>query len=368
MACSYNKNSEVYEKYILNRLSDDEKSDFEIHLNSCKNCQKRLEKEKWLQANLREIGKREMKTEIRTQVEMKRTEKNLADWGMILRVAAVILFVVITPGLIYYYQSMAPLPDQRPADKATTVESEESLTPLAESDQEKGVARRQVMSEKPLLSKLKKNEQEGKIVASARMKEMEDAQTEDIPAEQDVLAGQEIIEKSTRSKESLSDRILSPEAPIAGEIEKMAGRGEALATMADGNAVYRYDSDQPTINGHDDESMYYESSSLSESEVNQKTWLFRKSAREITMRLQLLDVKRDKDKELPQKIPAQIILQDSFRIMIECQVTPEFYEINPDSVTLYQPNPQILQIQLPRQVIYEIDLTKKSQEAVQIGP
>ena len=31
--------------YFLNGKSDDEKSDFEIHLNSCKICQKRLEKE-----------------------------------------------------------------------------------------------------------------------------------------------------------------------------------------------------------------------------------------------------------------------------------------------------------------------------------
>jgi hypothetical protein len=72
--------------------------------------------------------------------------------------------------------------------------------------------------------------------------------------------------------------------------------------------------------------------------------------------------------ELPQKIPAQIIQEDSLRLMIDFQVTPEFYQLNPDSVILYQPNPQILQIQLPKQVMYELDLTREKQEAVQIRP
>jgi hypothetical protein len=368
MACLYNNDLEVYEKYILNQLPDNEKTKFEAHLSSCKICQNRLEKEKWLQANLREIGKREMKSEIRKQVNLKRAEKKLTDWGMVMRVAAIILFVVLTPGIIYYYQYLAPPTVEHEVQQDKIVESEETITPQAGLYQDEDRADLQVMPEKPPLAELKKIEQIGEREASARTKEGEIAQSKEIPAEDARQVGDEKLEKSRPLKDATYSENLSAVATETEEIEKFAGKVEPAAAMADDGAVFRYESDQSAVKGKNENLDFFQSRSVSESQVNQKTWLFRKSSQEITIQLQLVDENRDEDKEFPKKIPAQVTLQDSFRMMIECQVTPELYKLDPDSITLYQPNSQILQIQLPRQVIYQIDLTQKSQEAIQIRP
>ena len=274
MACLYNKDSEIYEKYILNRLSDKEQTDFEAHLGSCKICQERLEKEKWLQANLREIGKREMKSEIRKQVELIRTQKNMTDWGMIMRVAAIILFVVITPGIIYYYQYLAPPLDEHEVAMVSDKEKEEILTPQAGAAMDYGMKRMKGKDEIATGSPSKKIEQEQKFAVTPPSKEREHAQGKDMPEEIDNLLGKENLEKSRRVDDIPPFKVLSREAQVTGELEKNVARSKPLAIMADDEAVFRYDSDRSKIDAYNESSEFYQSQTLSELPVNQKAGHF----------------------------------------------------------------------------------------------
>ena len=106
MDCKYINQNDIHERYLLDRLNESEKAKYLSHLKSCKTCKNTLESEKEVVGSILHFGKSEMKSEIARQVaEIKSKEKNVS-WDMILKVAAIFFFLVITPGLVYYYQSV----------------------------------------------------------------------------------------------------------------------------------------------------------------------------------------------------------------------------------------------------------------------
>jgi len=108
MDCKYIEQNDIHEKYLLDKLNGNEKAEYLSHLNSCEICKNTLDSEKNIIGTVRHFGKIEMKSEIARQVaEIKSREKNVS-WDMILKVAAIFFFLVITPGLVYYYQSIEP--------------------------------------------------------------------------------------------------------------------------------------------------------------------------------------------------------------------------------------------------------------------
>lgn len=108
MDCKYIKQNDIHEKYLLNKLNNNEKAEYLSHLSSCDICKNTLENEKEIIHSVRHFSKIEMKSEISRQVaEIKSREKDVS-WDMILKVAAIFFFLVITPGLVYYYQSVEP--------------------------------------------------------------------------------------------------------------------------------------------------------------------------------------------------------------------------------------------------------------------
>lgn len=104
MDCKYIKEQDIHERYLLERLDESEKAEYREHLNSCDSCKNKLNSEKIALSSIRHFGKREMKSEIARQVADIKSRENNISWDMILKVAAVFFFLVITPGLIYYYQ------------------------------------------------------------------------------------------------------------------------------------------------------------------------------------------------------------------------------------------------------------------------
>ena len=103
MNCEYIHQYNIHEKYLLDRLIKPEIEDYLNHIKECKKCSDDLEKQRLTIVSIREIGKREMKGEITGQVLKLKKEKTLIDWDMIYKIAAVFFFIVITPGLVYYY-------------------------------------------------------------------------------------------------------------------------------------------------------------------------------------------------------------------------------------------------------------------------
>lgn len=108
MDCKFISQNDFLERYLLDRLTESEKAEYLSHLTACESCKSKLESEKELIGSVRHFGKKEMKSEIAKQVTAIKSKKKDVDWDMILKVAAIFFFLVITPGLVYYYQSVEP--------------------------------------------------------------------------------------------------------------------------------------------------------------------------------------------------------------------------------------------------------------------
>ncbi len=123
MDCNFILQNEIHEKYLLNYLSDVDKVKFEQHLQDCKDCQKRLQGERNFIAGIQNIGREELKSEIRHQTEILESKKFVPDWGLITKVAAVLVFVVFTTQIIYETQIDVPeqlIPILEVEQKSTT--------------------------------------------------------------------------------------------------------------------------------------------------------------------------------------------------------------------------------------------------------
>ncbi|MGH1365266.1 MAG: hypothetical protein ACRBF0_17020 [Calditrichia bacterium] len=124
----------IVEKYLLGRLSDTLKLDYERHLADSAESREELEQQRMLIGGLRQIGRDEMKAEIRRQTEAARAAQAMREqqqasdfsWGMLLRVAAILFIAVAAPSLYYFTQSQTQ--NEQMAAKFDT-ETEESLVP-----------------------------------------------------------------------------------------------------------------------------------------------------------------------------------------------------------------------------------------------
>lgn len=108
MDCTFILQNEIHEKYLLKHLDETEIVQFEQHLKACENCQKRLEAEKNLIGGIQRTGREELRSEIQSQVAVLESTKSTPNWGFITRVAAVLVFVVLTTQIIYKTQIDVP--------------------------------------------------------------------------------------------------------------------------------------------------------------------------------------------------------------------------------------------------------------------
>ncbi len=106
MDCKYIKQNDIHEKYLFDRLNETDKSEYLSHLKKCAECQSKLEVEKEMIASIRHIGKNEMKSEIAKQAAAIKSKEIKISWDMILKIAAIFFFLVITPALVFYYQTI----------------------------------------------------------------------------------------------------------------------------------------------------------------------------------------------------------------------------------------------------------------------
>ncbi|MFQ5583488.1 MAG: anti-sigma factor family protein, partial [Calditrichia bacterium] len=88
--------------YLLGRLEESKKKEYEAHLKDCPRCREELEKERELTAALKKAGREEMKAEIRRQVKAQEPVEKGFDWTMVLKAAAVFFFLITIPALYYY--------------------------------------------------------------------------------------------------------------------------------------------------------------------------------------------------------------------------------------------------------------------------
>jgi len=102
MNCETILQNELHEKYLLDRMADDEKKEYLAHLSSCINCRNEQERENQFIYGLRGAGTRQMKDEMRLQIEQAKSASKKYDWTLLFKAAAVLFIIVLLPGTIFY--------------------------------------------------------------------------------------------------------------------------------------------------------------------------------------------------------------------------------------------------------------------------
>lgn len=105
MNCEYILQNDFHERYVLGKLSDSEKSDYEKHLKECANCQKNLQEERRLIEGVKYAARQEMKLDIQKQTAQLKKSSSKTDWTIAFKVAAVMFFLVLMPSMIYLLKS-----------------------------------------------------------------------------------------------------------------------------------------------------------------------------------------------------------------------------------------------------------------------
>jgi len=102
MICDTILQNELHEKYLLDRMTDEEKKEYLGHLSSCINCRNEQERENQFIYGLRGAGVRQMKDEMHRQKVQAKSSARKYDWTLIFKAAAVLFIIVLLPGTIFY--------------------------------------------------------------------------------------------------------------------------------------------------------------------------------------------------------------------------------------------------------------------------
>ncbi len=111
MNCDTILQNELHEKYLLDRMADEEKKEYLTHLSSCIDCRNELERERKFIYGIRGAGIRQMKDEMRSQAAQAKSASRKYDWTLLFKAAAVLFVIVLLPGTIFYsdlFNSSAP--------------------------------------------------------------------------------------------------------------------------------------------------------------------------------------------------------------------------------------------------------------------
>ncbi len=136
MNCQQINKDEWHEKYLLGHLNPEQQESYEQHLSECPDCSEELETQRQLIMGIRHSSRLAMKNEIITQAEQIRENSRAELKYVFFRAAAVLLVAVFLPGLYYYYNHYAILPDEKSHEVFAPLEIEEDFEPQVEESPE----------------------------------------------------------------------------------------------------------------------------------------------------------------------------------------------------------------------------------------
>lgn len=141
MDCRYIREYDLGENYLLRRLSEGQRREFEAHVRSCVRCQRELAGQQQLLAALRHAGKQEMKAEIARQVANLQESRPRWNWTAYAKIAVVLFMIILGPTLVYLYRTQ---PEARMAvfdgSQEQTTFSREALEYAESKSQRPGVS------------------------------------------------------------------------------------------------------------------------------------------------------------------------------------------------------------------------------------
>jgi len=366
MSCSYHKDSDIYEKYLLGQLSEDQKSEFEKHLEGCQNCQEQIQRHQIIIGSLQQIGRAELKAELQKQLKELDDDKVVFNWGMILKAAAVLLFFVLTPGIIYYYQEIMPRQEPK-ISEIMSIQPEEEVT--VDEDLSNGTKAGGQLA-KPQLEGRSNEEFKTddkislgrgdlpSVTSPKKGKEATGSFYQEIPAERQKAASR----KELTEAEAELDRIQG--ADIASGVERK------LREEQSDMEIFPYEKNLQTASPASiakTEEVLGETGALSRrSSLDTPVWQFSSANQIITVRpVQSKDVYRT-DNILPDSFAVNILRQDSTQIDMEWLVPQQMLELNPELIQMGIMNKNQLNVFIDSQLLFRMDLYRDSTYAKQI--
>jgi|GEM_PF-5613148 len=236
--------NDVVENYLLGRLSAQEKEDYEAWLEKNPQGKSELEEERLLLNGIRQIGRADMKAEIRRQTEaaraaeVMRSQQSDFNWGMMLRVAAILLIVIAAPSLYYFTQINTP---ELQNTGAFDTETEGLMPALAEDEaaesdtaEPERMETEDVVAEKPVARRSR----------SAKKKEAIAAAPPAPPAEEAVVA---LGESRQDNVADLSSSIASGSGAAREAVSDKRQAGEDVGARVEGGITTLRDQPQPQL-------------------------------------------------------------------------------------------------------------------------
>ena len=395
MVCQYIRQNEIHEKYLLGRLSEQEKEEYLAHVKECESCRRELENQRLLIGGIREAGRREMKSEIRRQVEKMRQERRQETRRILLRIAAVLLFLVLAPGLVYYYQYFAP--------KGPSVQPE---VPVAASGTEEKPPGTPASEELPLAAPSREGQSAavpgpethsptagksatGKGQELTANRRRASAAGKEMPRQKAENATQRVQEPS-QIREGLAGT--TPVLATVPEENKQKGRTavdvihQQSATIRD-SMMYPRDyapegiiSPIPIPPGETEGEIYHFSGKPAvgrttmslEKKKKQidrtRNYLFPGKNYRIEIHIQPVSYPEAGKRKggLPGKFPVKKAEEDSAHLKMTWYVNNAFLQVNPQKITLQKTGSKELWVRLPKEQIYRIDLSRDSTLAIRV--
>ena len=379
MNCQKIHENDYHEKYILGRLSEQEIAEYREHLKTCDACKKELSRQQILIGGIREIGKQQMKKEIQWQVDQQSAKQETFNWGMVLKVAAAILFFVIAPGMIYYYHTFGPSFTKKDRQyPQAEVEMESKIVDKSKEPSEP-VAERGIKGENDE-SKVKKLAEKQYFDHLASPKALPPKTSEKEPLPRDKSSRLQTTQPPPTEEAITTDIITETQLPqedeneipqVAKSISVTSHLGGQEVGVAENTFSYKTDAPSSLMGADGYRRLYREDVEGKKDMPSDKTWVFEAERKQIQVNVKLAEHNFSKEESLkmPIQFPVEVLKQDSMDVNMLWLVNTHFFAINPEEITMQLKNVDTLIIVAPKNSIYIIDLrNRKSLANQQLKP
>lgn len=393
MDCKYIRQNDIHEKYVMNRLSEAEKSEYEKHIEGCSSCREELNKEREIVEGIQRVGLQEMKNEIQQQVTDVKTRKQKLDWQMILKVAAVIFLIAIIPSAIYYFQTEQGEPISqlvKPKDSKLENESfayDEALVKDKTETREKTAQpspKSSVLLKEPVIREqdVSENapEEDQLTVSSGAVSEKggrgygyAGTETEDIKAMTD---SDSILEEESEVEQPQIKIIDQQEKDFLSQILSKGIEYQYVGTESEEEKISRFKTQEMTTAQQYDaitskklapetNLMKKGIGSVDSKPTNISNAVYKSNEKRISINFLLADreLEINKESKLPRSFEVRIYKRDSLNWTMNWYVNNEFLEYNPYQMKIVVNKLKLYTIILDA-YIYEIDTSVDSTTAI----
>lgn len=371
MNCEIIQKNDLHEKYLLERMSDSEKLAYEEHLQSCAACRKQLQAQRRLISGIREIGRSEMKEEIRRQVSSLDGVGKRVNWGTLMRIAAVLFIVVLSPTVYYVYKTSVPRSAQ--VFEEVQVVSSMSLKAQADSVAESKEMRRAVVQNEIGRAEARRSASQARVPAK-QQRSSESVADAGGDLEKSVELVKRPNERSDAIKVSEKDDVESvqgetfvmqaaqPASFFRDDSEK--GEREMLESGAPADLLRKKSKTEtvPLATFDVDKIAVQES----DTAASGRLWSFQFDSLTIVVEPVVVPADSSAAEAFPRSFGVEISERDSRVWRMKWFVSREFAALDASQITIRRLRDEAVEVVVRKQMTYRIDLRKEASTANRI--